>query len=891
MQLTSGLSLLHYRLVERVGEGGMGVVWRATDTSLGRDAAVKFLPDAFSADPERLARFEREAKLLASLSHPNIAAVYGLHVVEGHRFLAMEMVRGEDLAMRLSRGPIPVDEALAFARQIADALETAHENGVIHRDLKPANVRVMPDGTVKVLDFGLAKAVESAAMSASGPSALSPTVTTAGSVMGLIVGTAAYMSPEQARGKPVDRRTDIWAFGCVLYEMLTGRRPFEGETVSDSIGKILHTEPDPALLPPGTPRAVRDLIARCLVKDAKSRLRDIGDARLALEDAAHAKPDETAAGVATAAPPPAWKRALPWVVAAAGIAAALLSLGLASRGGGGAGPPRTAKYFALNFPAGMIFTDQSGDMAVAPDGQALAAVASGEDGANRLYLRRFDDPTWHLLPGTEGAYFPFWSADSRYLGFFASDKLKKVAVGGGTAEAICDAAAGRGGSWSRDGVIVFAPGSSGGLMQVRAEGGAVTPATELDASHGEIGHRFPRFLPDGKHFMFATVPAREDGHDCWLATLGSKDRSLIVHADGVPTFAPPDRLVYRRNKTLFVQTYDPATGKLSGEPRAIVDANLTSGYLASPASSASTNGVLAFVPLMDQSTTLTWFTLEGVQGESLAVPAGEYTEVRISPDGSRALTSRFEANNPLGAGSDLWLVDLGRKSGSRITFDPQFEFAPVWSPDGRSIYFNGNKTGGYLIYRLPADSAGTPLAISKPMGLSQRPDDISPDGRLIVFEHEEPSSGFDLWILDASGGKPPTPYLNTNALERDARISPDGRWLAYISNENGHDEVYVQSFPVPGSKVQVSNDGARNPVWERDGKKLFFIAPDQSLMAAGVTMGGSLRVEAPVKQFRFPRNALGYDVSPDGKRLLATIPSSDAGGRSIAVILDWDAPK
>jgi Tol biopolymer transport system component/tRNA A-37 threonylcarbamoyl transferase component Bud32 len=883
-----GQSLLQYRLIEQIGAGGMGVVWRATDGALGRDAAIKILPDVFSGDPERLVRFEREAKLLASLSHPNIAAVYGLHVSDGVRFLAMEMVKGEDLAARLARGPLPVDEALTLGRQIAEALETAHENGVIHRDLKPANIRLAADGTAKVLDFGLAKAFDTFAVSGSDQQVLSPTMTSAGSVMGMILGTAAYMSPEQARGKPVDRRTDVWSFGCVMYEMLTGKRPFDGETVSDSIGKILQTDADLSGLPARTPRAVRELIARCLVKDPKRRLRDMGDARIALEDAARAGA-ESAAEAGPAAPSPAWRGWLPWAVAAIAIAAAVTVFAVAPRGGTAANATRGAKFVALNAPGGMRFSDQPGDVVVAPDGRSIVIVATTDDGTSRLYLRRFDDPAWRTLPGTEGAYFPFWSGDGRYLGFFASNKLKKIAIGGGTAETICDAAAGRGGTWNQDGLILFAPGPSGPLMQVKAEGGAVTEATELDAAKGEVGHRFPRFLPDGRHFMYASVPVHEGGHDSWLASLGSKERKLVVNSDGVPSFAAPDRLVYRRNKTLYVQSFDPIAGHLSGEPRPLVEAGLAEGFMASPTSSAPGSGVLAFMPLLDVSSELVWFSLDGVQGDTLPLAAGQYNDVRFSPDGTRVATARFERDNPLTSGSDIWLIDLARRNGSRVTFDPQFEFSPVWSPDGKTIFYNGNKTGAYLIYRLSAEGAGEPVAISKARGLSQSPNDITPDGRQLVFGSQEPQTGFDLWILDTAGGTPPVPYLNTAYNDFNARLSPDGRWIAYTSNENGRDEVYVQSFPTLGSKVQVSNGGADSPVWRRDGKRLFFLAPDGSLMAADVTPGAALRVAAPVKLFRFPRSTNFYDITPDGQRVLASMSASDAAGRTIGVILDWDA--
>lgn len=878
---------MHYRLVEQIGEGGMGVVWRATDTSLGRDVAIKVLPAAFSGDPERLVRFEREAKLLASLSHPNIAAVYGLHVAEGVRFLAMELVKGEDLATRIARGPLPVEESLTVARQIAEGLEAAHENGVIHRDLKPANIRLATDGTVKILDFGLAKAFDLAPASGQSQSGLSPTVTSAGTVMGLILGTAAYMSPEQARGQLVDRRTDIWSFGCVLYEMLTGARPFDGETVSDSIAKILQTEVDLARLPAKTPGAARTLIVRCLEKSARRRLRDVGDARLVLEEILSGKTEEKTLA-SPARPAKTGNTWIPWAVAALAIAAAVAAIAFAPRGNSAAGTAQGPKFVALNAPEGLRFTDQPANAAVSPDGSAIAVAAVTDEGIGHLFVRRFDDPLWRSLPGTERAQFPFWSPDGRHIGFFASNKLKKIAIGGGTADTICSAPVPRGGTWNQDGLILFTPGSAGPIMQVRAEGGEVTPATELDAARGEVNHRFPRFLPDGKHFFYGTIPAREGGHESWLGSLGSKERTLVVLSDGVPSFAPPDRLIYRRNKTLFVQTFDPAAGRLSGEPRALVEANLPVGFMSSPTSSTAGDSVMAFVPLVDLKSTLVWFGLDGVQGETLPLPPGQFADVRISPDGTRAAASRNESDNPLTAGSDIWLVDLARKSGSRVTFDPQFEFSPVWSPDGRAIYFNSNKTGAYLIYKLPVDGAGDAVAISKPQGLMQTPDDITPDGRQIIYEPNEPKTGNDIAILDTAGDKPPVPYLNGPASETQARLAPDGRWIAYVSAESGHDELYVQSFPTPGSKIQVSNAGAREPAWSRDGKRLLYIAPDDSLMAADVTLGAAMRISDARPLFRFPRKVFTFDLAPDGKRLLATMATSDSAGRSLGVIFDWD---
>ena len=550
--------------------------------------------------------------------------------------------------------------------------------------------------------------------------------------------------------------------------------------------------------------------------------------------------------------------------------------------------PHQAKFLALNAPDGLRFQDHPANQVLSPDGRSIVVVGRADDGVDRLYLRAFDDASWRGLPGTEGAYFPFWSGDGRYVGFFAANKLKKIAVGGGTPETICDAAAGRGGTWNKDGLIVFAPGASGPLMQVRAEGGPVTPATTLDVTRGEVGHRFPRFLPDGRRFLYATIPLKDGGHESWIQTLGSSKRTFVLNSDGVPSFAPPDRLVYRRNKTLFTQAFDPASGKVSGEPRALVEAGLPTGFMASPTSSVGGGDVLSFTPPLDDRTDLVWFGVDGVQQGTVPLTPGRYEDLRLSPDATRVLGTRYDHQNPQTAGSDIWLVDLVHGGGSRVTFDPQFEMGPAWAPDGRSYVFASNKTGAYRTYTKSAAGAGDAVAISEERGLVQNPDDVTPDGKYVVFETQEPTTGRDLWVLDIRGGKPPVVFLDSPANEDAARVSPDGRWIAYVSDETGRDELYVQTFPAPGSKVQVSNGGAKLPAWRHDGGRLFWVAPDRSLMAADVAEGGGFRTGAPVKLLRFPREVSGFDVAPDGKRVLVSMDSSHAAGRSIGVVLDWE---
>jgi len=578
---------------------------------------------------------------------------------------------------------------------------------------------------------------------------------------------------------------------------------------------------------------------------------------------------------------------LPWTIAVLAVLVAISALGLRRPSAASAGGPRTAKYVTLPAPPSLRFTDQPTNMGLAPDGRSIVAVAVGDDAVPRLYWRRFEDPEWKMLPGTENAYQPFWSPDGRFVGFFAADKLRKIAVAGGTSESIVGAAAGRGGAWGAGDVIVFAPGAEGPLMQVGAGGGTVTPATELDASHGEVGHRFPRFLPDGKHFLYASIPARDGQVDTWIGTMGSKERALVVRSDGVADFAAPDRLVYYRNATLIVQTMDPLTGRLSGEPRTLGPARQPGGFLASPTASAAGGDVLAFIPTIDASTQVVWFGLDGVQGEALPLPHSGYGQVRLSPDGTRAVVSNFSLD--ASAGSDVWTIDLLRRTGARATFDSDIEFAPIWSPDGRTIYYSGNKTGSYLIYRMPSEGAADPVALTKPRGLTQTPDSASPDGRRILCETEESKTSRDLLILENSGAASDlVPYLATPASEFNGAVSPDGRWAAYDSDETGKSELYVQAFPVPGSKIQISNGGGGFAAWSRDGKRLFYLGPDQALMAVDITPGASLRAGSPVKLFRFPRLVEAFDLAPDGKRVLATMTANDDYGRAINLIFDWD---
>jgi len=864
----------------------MGEVYRATDTNLKRQVAIKVLPEAVAADAERLVRFQREAEVLASLNHPNIAIIHGLEKSDGVTGLVMELVEGPTLADRIAQGPIPIDEALPIAKQIAEALEAAHEQGIIHRDLKPANVKVRPDGTVKVLDFGLAKAMEPAGAAVN--ATLSPTITTpAMTQAGVILGTAAYMSPEQVRSRNVGRRSDVWAFGCVMYEMLTGRQAFSsGETVADTLAGVLTHEPDWDALPATTPLTVGSLIRRCLRKDARRRLPDIAQARIELEDAAG---DPTPALPSTI--PTSRRHERLWA------AVAIVSLIAAAAFGAWITlipkPDARVIRFDVYPPPRATFVTNPGlgqgtGQPLSPDGRTLAFVAV-EGGRRQIWVYPLDSAAPRPLPGTENATRPAWSPDSRSLAFFAEGQLEKVRVDGGPSTVICDGQ-GRGDvAWGTDEVLLLG-GRGGPLLRVPSSGGQAVPATELGPD--ETTHDYPDFLPDGRQFVYmARRGTTPDRWDVYVGSLDSADRHLLPGIHAAARISPTGHVVFQREGTLMAQPLDLGTLALWDEARPLAEGAYTG---ANAPFSMSTNGTLAYVVQeMIAESHLVWIDRNGKQLAETG-PAGEYRNLDLSPDGNYVAFDRGSL-----AGADVFVLDLERGSTVRVTPTAGLDAAPLWSPDGQSIVYMssrdpaggalsiGNAGAGDLYARGVGVVADDTLLLKTNTG--KTPTDWSPSGYLAYTSRD------DVWALSLpiSGDSKPIQVTNTSFRESNARISPNGRWIAYQSNESaseGQQDVYVQSFPQPGSRQQVSTRGGGVPRWSPDGRELFYLAPDLTLMSVSIeSVDARLRLGPPERLFQTElRNTEGrdYDVAAGG-RFLFNVPSSEPPAVPITVILNW----
>jgi serine/threonine protein kinase/dipeptidyl aminopeptidase/acylaminoacyl peptidase len=863
----------------------MGEVFRARDARLGRDVAIKALPEAFATDPERLARFEREARLLASLNHPNVAGIHGVEEVGGHRYLVLEFVEGETLAERLTRGPIPVEEAMEVCRDIAAGVEAAHESGVVHRDLKPGNVIITPSGQVKVLDFGLATSGGGSTSGSDPNLSHSPTMTHA-TRAGVILGTAAYMSPEQARGKAVDRRTDVWSFGCVLYECLTGRQLHHGETVSDLIARILEREPDWTALPVTTPSRVRDLLKRCLRKDAKERLRDIGDARIELSEAiAH---PETAA---IAAAPVAKTRSsrIPWVIAALAVAAAVASLVLMRP----APHPVEQKTMRLSIalPSDLTVSVEPPDVTLSPDGTATLFSSADSSGTSHLYVRPLNAVSVRLLPGTNGAVIPFWSPDSKQIAFFADGNLKRMGINDDGAQVICPAPSARGGDWGPGNVIVFAPAASGPLMQVPASGGTPTPATTLDATTGETAHRFPQFLPDGKHFLYVALPGQDNLNATRVGTLDATIGPVLLSASGRATYAAPGYLLFLQNGSVLAQPFDTGTLTLSGSPvavRGLKDA--TGQYSGSPVVASSHDGTLIQREVLQNDTHLVLVDRSGRTLRRLALPAGVYWELRFSPDASRLAATYSKSGEP----AHEWLIDIARNITTRFSFEGNFDVAPVWTPDGARIIWGSDRAGGRNLYWKNADGSGKEELLFDAPGLFNDPN--SAEAGVLIFRSLSGETNEDIWTVPLSGEPSGKPLIQSRFNENDGALSPDGRWLAYRCDESGRMEIYVTSFPLLDQRVQVSNDGSTPGTttgltlirWRKDGRELYYIGPDaRSVIAVPVETGEKLDAGVPKALFKLPRETIAADIAPDGQMLVLSIPAQEGRRSVVNLFMNW----
>jgi len=886
--LTAGTKLGVYQVVAQIGAGGMGEVYRARDTRLQRDVALKVLPEIFAADASRMARFEREARLLASLNHPHIAAVYGVEESDSCRALVMELVEGPTLADRIAAGPIPLEEALPIAEQVAEAVEYAHDHGVIHRDLKPSNIKVTADGTVKVLDFGLAKALTDESTETDLRN--SPTLSAVATMQGVILGTAAYMSPEQAKGKPVDRRADIWAFGVVLVEMLTGKPLYTGETPAETLASVMMKDPSLGALPASTPPAIRNLIQRCLNKDPRQRLRDMGEARIILADAL--------SGAAPAEPVAAQRRGplsdirVAWSVAAVLLVAAL-ALGAFAYFRRAQEDTRTTRFF-VSLPdksglaeEGTVIPGQTGPLSVSPDGRRIAFVAGSADGKYLLWVRSLDTLTAQALAATDGASSPFWSPDDRFLGFFAGGKLKKIEVSGGPPITLCDAPNNRGGTWSGDGVIVFAPNYPGILQKVSASGGVPTAISIL--GKGETAHVRPVFLPDGRQFLYNANTGSANAVPIYIASLDSKERKLLLNTDGSNVVYAQEHILFLRETTLMTQPFDSRRLVLAGEAVPIAEEIQTqSGAPPGGIFSASENGVLAY-----QTGTgaagfqLVWFDRTGKQTGVLGDSAA-YADLELSPDGKRASVSI--PAQPINA-RDIWLYDVARGLRTRFTFDPASEYGSLWSPDGSRVVFNSNRKGHYDLYQKDSSGAGAEEVLLED-NVNKYPASWSPDGRFILYLTFGTPTGFDLFVLPLTGDRKPIPFLNTKFNEGPGEFSPDGRWVAYTSDESGKNEVYVARFPGPGGKWQISTGGGNFPRWRRDGTEIFYLSLDNKLMSAAANGKGSgfeVGAVKPLFQTRVAGQRYEYDVSSDGQRFLINTFPEQVASAPITVVVNWTA--
>ncbi len=880
MSLNIGTQLGSHEITALLGKGGMGEVYSARDTKLKREVAIKILPEEFSRDAERVSRFQREAEVLASLNHPNIAAIYDLQEDKGTRFLVLELVDGETLAERIQRGPIPIEEALNIAKHICEALEAAHAKGVIHRDLKPANIKITPGGRVKVLDFGLAKVfeVEPRHPLPEGEGfSNSPTLMT-GTGRGVILGTAAYMSPEQARGKTVDRTSDIWAFGCVLYEMLTGTQPFTGETITDILAGIVKMDPDWTALPEGTPSIIRSLLRRTLQKDRNQRLRDIGDGKIEIEEALAQPPALTGAKV----PSPARNRKREWaawaLAAVAIIAFAVVSVFYFNR------PVAPETYLQVVTPP----TFDTISMAISPDGRKLVFVGANQ-GRTQLFLRSFDSANAQPLAGTDGASYPFWSPDSRSVGFFAENKLKRIDVPGGAVQALANTTPGRGGAWSPDGTILFSAAGVGPLYRVEAIGGPIAEVTHLDSPRTS-GHLYPSFLPDGRHFLFYAQGSPE-GRGVYWGDLESKEIARLFDADTAAVYSPSGYLVFARQGNLFAQRFDAAKRQLLGDPFTIAEQATLDIAFSVGAFSAGANVLAYRTGASSGNRQLQWFDRSGKQVGVSGPPDG-FASINpdLSPAGDRVALGRTVSGN-----QDIWILEPTRQLTTRFTFDPDLDQTPVWSPDGSQIVFSSNRKGNANLYLKSSSGAGTDELLLE----TRQPkivQDWSRNGRFIIYRSPDPKNGNDLWVLPLSGDRKPFPLVVTPFTERDAQFSSDVRWVAYQSDESGHNEIYVQPFPGPGGKWQVSNAGGTQPRWNRNGKELFYVADDGKLMSVPIETkpnDPTLKASPPIELFPTRileingPNKQQYAVSPDGQRFLVNVPTESATVSPITVVLNW----
>ncbi len=893
MQLQSNQLLAHFRIVDKLGEGGMGEVYRATDTKLDRDVAIKVLPEAVAAAPERLARFEREAKALAALNHPNVAGIYQVEHVEGIHFLVMELVPGQTVADRIAQSPLPVEEALAIALQIAEALEAAHDRGIIHRDLKPANVMLAPGGQVKVLDFGLAKAMDADPIeSAASLATHSPTFTAQMTGIGVLMGTAAYMSPEQARGDVADRRADVWSFGVVLFEMLTGKMVYPGKTISDTLAGVLARDPAWDDLPESTPRPVRRLLRRCLEKEVTERLQAIGEARIAIRNY-QADPTAGTADDEASAPAAVAASRRPWLAIAA-VPLLLLGAALAWVFKPAPPAPRPRTIEATLAVDGMSLMSGIGSaLVLSRDGSQIAYVTGvGTNPSGAIRIRDTHRLEANVPSGTDRGYNVFFSPDGRWLGFFTPTEMMKVAVSGGAPLKLCTVNRSRGADWGEGGSIVFAPSPSSGLMIVSEAGGEPRPLTEL--ADGEVSHRWPQYLPGAKHVLYTAYSTgdRSEGvvHTVELAT----GKTMVIHRGGTfARYSVSGHLLFWRESTIFAAPFDLKRLELAGMPAPVLQGVAGNGEGGAHFHVAD-DGTMVYLPgsvtkSVEVPRTLEWYDRSGTRSP-LSEVAGQYTAgFSLSLDGKFAAVARWIDGN-----GDIWVIDLARETPTRLTFDDAVDVEPIWSPDGATIYFSSRRRGTFEMFRKASDGSSEAEVILE-SDRDQFAEDVSRDGRLILYRREHPDTGDDLWVAALDGSSDPEPFATTEFKEQNPRFSPDGKWIAYQSDESGIREVYIRPYPGPGGKWQVSSGGGEGPMWSPDGKRLFYLGEDGIHEAPVDVVGNALRIgrSTVVTEIAQSAEPLNWVVSPDGEKfgfIHDASGSSDMAGKDNVLVrftLHW----
>jgi eukaryotic-like serine/threonine-protein kinase len=882
MSLSAGTILGHYEIVAPLGTGGMGEVYRANDRRLDRIVAIKILPANIAADPASKQRFEREAKTISSLNHPNICVLHDIGHQDGVDYIVMECVEGETLAKRLEKGPLPLDQTLKYAAQIADALDKAHRNGIVHRDLKPGNIMLTPSGA-KLLDFGLAKQTTPLATLATMTSASPNSPITQ---QGTIVGTFQYMSPEQVQGLELDGRSDIFSLGAVLYEMLTGKRAFQGKTQLSVASAILESEPVPLnAIKPLTPVSLDHAIRRSLTKDRDDRWQTARDFSSELkwigESSGRAPISATGSSMVSTKSPARW---LSWLLYGL-LAAALVAVVILWSGGKNNSQPN---YFYAQLP----FTVQS--MAVAPDGHTIATIGKLEpEHAKTLWLYEVGSRRARSLPDTEGAVFPFWSPDGKSLGFFADGKLKKLDIAGGPVQTVSDAPSGRGGTWNRDGVIIFTPSGqlATGLYRVPASGGPATRITDPDATRGEDSHRWPMFLPDQKHFLYlaANVSGKTEPDTIYVGALNSNEKKFVTKATANAVYVAPGYLLFYRDKTLFAQRFDSAKLELTGEAiPTLTDISYLPRIVHAGYAASDTGLLVAQSGSGVALSRLVWYDRKGNENGAASKP-DVYSNVELAPDGRTVALDKTDEES---TNADIFTYDIQRDAMRRLTFDPAIDAMPIWSPDGARILFTSSRNRKFDLFVKNADGGQEEklLDFDTSDKADKYPYDWSRDGKYILY-----TRGTELWVATLSELKTRA-FVVAPGIIRSSQFSPDGKWVAYASNESGKFEIYVTSFPEAQGKWQVSNGGGTQPRWRRDTKELFYIAPDGKMMAVPVSGGANFDAGAPAalfqahaREFFATSEQVSYDVSKDGQRFLINTQVKNADTHPMSVILNWDA--